>query len=399
MIPAPFNYIKAESVDHAVALLTEHGDDAKLLAGGHSLLPLMKLRLAAPSVLIDIGQIRDLSYLRRDGDTVAIGALTRHRDLIESPMLRADAPLLSTVASHVGDPQIRNRGTIGGSLAHADPAADLPCAVLASDATMVVRGPGGRRTVAATDFFISYFQTAIQPNEMLVEIRAPPPARQERTTKSSSAGPTTGPSSPWPPSAATWRWRTWPTNPYAPPPPNKHWPPAHPSPRPRHWPQNTPRRSTTCTPTPNTAHTSHACSPAAHCTPQTADPPQQTPPPPPRGKTASASSTPAPKAWRSAPVAEGACQMRVIPNTRLGGVTVITTSEPRRGNRGCQRWDQLHHRASLVLKSDQQGLHPDFSMCAACLQNFGVNDGRVRFSSGPSGTCAVWPDRCSGAGI
>jgi carbon-monoxide dehydrogenase medium subunit len=173
VIPAAFDYIKAESVDDAVALLTEHGDDAKLLAGGHSLLPMMKLRLAAPSVLIDIGQIRDLSYVRRDGDTVAIGAVTRHRDLIESRLLREQAPLLSASASHVGDPQIRNRGTIGGSLAHADPAADLPCAVLASDATMVVRGPSGRRTVAATDFFISYFQTAMQPNEMLVEIRVP----------------------------------------------------------------------------------------------------------------------------------------------------------------------------------------------------------------------------------
>ena len=173
MIPAAFDYIRAESVDEAVALLSEHGDDAKLLAGGHSLLPMMKLRLAVPSVLIDIGQIRDLSYVRRDGDTVAIGALTRHRDLVESPVLHQHAPLLSRAASHVGDPQIRNRGTIGGSLAHADPAADLPCAVLASDATMVVRGPRGRGTVAATDFFISYFQTAMQPNEMLVEIRVP----------------------------------------------------------------------------------------------------------------------------------------------------------------------------------------------------------------------------------
>jgi aerobic carbon-monoxide dehydrogenase medium subunit len=173
VIPAPFNYITAESVDDAVALLTEHGDDARLLAGGHSLLPLMKLRLAAPSVLIDIGQIRDLTYIRRHGDAVAIGALTQHRDLVESPVLRADAPLISKTAAHVGDPQIRNRGTIGGSLAHADPAADLPCAVLASDATIVVRGPGGRRTVAATDFFISYFQTAMQPDEMLVEIRVP----------------------------------------------------------------------------------------------------------------------------------------------------------------------------------------------------------------------------------
>ncbi|HEY8302871.1 MAG TPA: xanthine dehydrogenase family protein subunit M [Jatrophihabitans sp.] len=173
MIPAAFDYVRADSVRHAVDLLAEHGDDAKLLAGGHSLLPMMKLRLAVPSVLIDVRRITDASYVRVDGDAVAIGALTRHRDLLRSDVLHAEAPLLSTVAAFVGDPQIRNRGTIGGSLAHADPAADLPAAVLASDATLVALGPDGQREIAATDFFTGYFETALADGEMLVEIRVP----------------------------------------------------------------------------------------------------------------------------------------------------------------------------------------------------------------------------------
>jgi aerobic carbon-monoxide dehydrogenase medium subunit len=173
MIPAAFDYVRADSVDHAVALLAEHGDDAKLLAGGHSLLPMMKVRLAFPSVLVDVRTIADGAYVRVDGDAVAIGALTRHRDLVTSDVLRAEAPLLSLVAAHVGDPQIRNRGTIGGSLAHSDPAADLPAAVLASDATLVVQGPDGRREIAARDFFTGYFETALTETEMLAEIRVP----------------------------------------------------------------------------------------------------------------------------------------------------------------------------------------------------------------------------------
>ncbi len=173
MIPAPFDYVTAESVDHAVALLAEHGDDAKLLAGGHSLLPMMKLRLAVPSVIVDVRRLADAAYVRVDGDAVAIGALTRHRDLVQSAVLRAEAPLIAIVASYVGDPQIRNRGTIGGSLAHSDPAADLPAAVLAADATLVVQGPAGTRTIAATDFFTGYFETALNPDEMLVEVRVP----------------------------------------------------------------------------------------------------------------------------------------------------------------------------------------------------------------------------------
>lgn len=172
-MPPPFDYLRAESVAHAIALLGEHGDEAKLLAGGHSLLPMMKLHLAFPSVLIDVQRLGDLSYARVEGDAVAIGALTRHCDLVTSEVLHAEAPLVSAVASYVGDPQIRHRGTLGGSLAHADPAADLPAAILASDATMVVQGPDGRREIAATDFFAGYFETAMSDVEMLVEIRVP----------------------------------------------------------------------------------------------------------------------------------------------------------------------------------------------------------------------------------
>ncbi|HTZ45048.1 MAG TPA: xanthine dehydrogenase family protein subunit M [Jatrophihabitans sp.] len=173
MITAPFDYVRATSVEHAVSLLAEHGEDAKLLAGGHSLLPMMKLRLAFPSVLVDVSRLADGAYLRADGDVLAVGALTRHRDLASSELLRAEAPLLARVASLVGDPQIRHRGTLGGSLAHADPAADLPAAVLASDAVLVAQGPDGRREIAAAEFFQGYYETALRPDEMLVEIRVP----------------------------------------------------------------------------------------------------------------------------------------------------------------------------------------------------------------------------------
>jgi carbon-monoxide dehydrogenase medium subunit len=173
VIPAPFEFRQASSVDEALALLAEHGDDAKLLAGGHSLLPMMKLRLARPEVLIDLAPIRELSYLRADGDELAIGALTRHADLAGSELVRTEAPLLAHSASLVGDPQVRHRGTIGGSLAHADPAADLPMAVLALGARLVLQGPDGRREVAADEFFTGFFQTALDEGELLVEIRVP----------------------------------------------------------------------------------------------------------------------------------------------------------------------------------------------------------------------------------
>jgi carbon-monoxide dehydrogenase medium subunit len=173
MIPVAFDYVRAGSADEALSLLAQHGDDAKLLAGGHSLLPLMKLRLATPAVLIDVGRLTDLSYVRDAGDHVAIGALTRHRDLEISEVLQQQVPLLPHVASLVGDPSVRHRGTLGGSLAHGDPASDLPAAVLALGGTMVIRGPGGERQVPAQEFFTGFLETALGPDELLTEIRVP----------------------------------------------------------------------------------------------------------------------------------------------------------------------------------------------------------------------------------
>ncbi|HEY2815031.1 MAG TPA: xanthine dehydrogenase family protein subunit M [Acidimicrobiales bacterium] len=173
MIPASFDYVRADTPDHAVQLLGEHGDDAKLLAGGHSLLPLMKLRLATPSVLVDVGRLRDLSYINDAGDHVAIGALTRHQDLELSDLLGAQVPLLRHAAGQVGDPQVRHRGTIGGSIAHGDPASDLPAVLLALRATLVAQGPNGTREIAVDDFFTGFLETALAPDELLTEIRVP----------------------------------------------------------------------------------------------------------------------------------------------------------------------------------------------------------------------------------
>jgi carbon-monoxide dehydrogenase medium subunit len=173
MIPAAFDYIRAESADEAIRTLSEHGDDAKVLAGGMSLIPLMKLRLAIPTVLVDVARVRDLSYVRDGGDHLAVGALTRHRDLETSDLLTRECGVLSGVASHVGDNQVRHRGTLGGSVAHADPASDLPAVLLALEATFVLQGSGGRRTVPATEFFRGFLETALVPDELLVEIRVP----------------------------------------------------------------------------------------------------------------------------------------------------------------------------------------------------------------------------------
>jgi aerobic carbon-monoxide dehydrogenase medium subunit len=173
MIPAQFDYVAADSAEHAISLLSEHGDDAKLLAGGHSLLPMMKLRLATPELLIDIGSLTELAGVSTDGDDLVIGATTRHADLATSEVVRAEAPLLAYAAAQVGDPQIRHRGTIGGSLSHADPAADLPMALVALGGSLVIQGRDGVRTVAADDFFEGYFETALQPDELLVAVRVP----------------------------------------------------------------------------------------------------------------------------------------------------------------------------------------------------------------------------------
>jgi carbon-monoxide dehydrogenase medium subunit len=173
VIPAPFDYQRASSADEAIALIGQHGDEAKFLAGGHSLLPLMRLRLAQPSVLVDIGRITDLSYINDAGDHIAIGALTRHRDIETSDLLKAQVPLLAHAASHVGDPQVRHRGTIGGSIAHSDPASDLPATVLALGGSMVAKGPNGERVIAARDFFTGFLESSLAPDELLTEIRVP----------------------------------------------------------------------------------------------------------------------------------------------------------------------------------------------------------------------------------
>jgi len=173
MIPASFDYLRAASADEAVAALARHGSDAKLLAGGHSLLPLMKLRLAVPSVLIDIGEVSELSYIREAGHDIAIGALTRHYELVGSEVLRRHVPLLAHAASYVGDPQVRHRGTLGGTLAHGDPASDLPAVLMALRASLVVQGPGRRRTVAVDDLYRSFLETTLSPDEIIAEVRVP----------------------------------------------------------------------------------------------------------------------------------------------------------------------------------------------------------------------------------
>lgn len=173
MYPASFEYHTASSVQDALAMLAQYGDDAKILAGGHSLIPVMKLRFAAPSHLIDIARIPALSAITDGGSAVHVGATARHADVVASAVIKAKAPLLAEVASHIGDPLIRNMGTIGGSLAHADPAADLPAAMLALGATLVVTGAAGSRQIAADDFFTDVFATAMHPGEILTEVRVP----------------------------------------------------------------------------------------------------------------------------------------------------------------------------------------------------------------------------------
>jgi len=173
VIPLAFDYEVAESADHAVQLLGQHGEDAKLLAGGHSLLPIMKLRLAAPTVLIDLGRVDDLKYVRDEGDHLAIGAMTRISDVERDATVQQQCGLLAYTASLVGDPAVRNRGTVGGTISHGDAASDLPTTLLALEGTFVIKGPNGERTVAAGDFFQDYLQTVLEPDEVLTEVRVP----------------------------------------------------------------------------------------------------------------------------------------------------------------------------------------------------------------------------------
>jgi len=173
VIPAAFDYVRAGTVDEAVAALVEAGDDAKVLAGGQSLLPLLRLRLAYPSVVIDIGRVPELRGVREDGAAVVIGAMTTHHEVLHDPLIRQHCGLVAEATASVADPAVRHRGTFGGALAHADPAGDLPAVALALDAEMVVQGPGGRRTVPAAEFFVDYLTSALAPDEVLVEVRLP----------------------------------------------------------------------------------------------------------------------------------------------------------------------------------------------------------------------------------
>jgi carbon-monoxide dehydrogenase medium subunit len=173
MIPSSFDYVAASTVEEAVQALSQAGDDAKVLAGGQSLVPVLRLRLAAPTTIVDLNKIGELRGVRDDGDALIIGAMTTHHDVINNPLVGEHAALLAAATKTVGDPQIRHRGTIGGALVHADPAGDLLAPVVALDCDMVIVGPGGRRTVPAADFFVDLFTTAVGPDEVLVELRIP----------------------------------------------------------------------------------------------------------------------------------------------------------------------------------------------------------------------------------
>ena len=173
MIPASFDYASPSTVDEAVSALAEGGEDAKALAGGQSLIPLLRLRLAAPALLVDLGSIDELRGIHEDGDDLVIGAMTTHAAVLADPLVRRYVPVLAEAVATVADRQVRHRGTFGGALAHADPAGDLPAVAVTTDATLELAGPSGRRTVAAADFFVDYLTTALQPDELLVGVRIP----------------------------------------------------------------------------------------------------------------------------------------------------------------------------------------------------------------------------------
>jgi len=176
MIPAEFDYYAPTSVGEAISLLQEHGDEAKVLAGGHSLIPMLKLRLSSPPVLVDIGRIPELRGIARTDGHMTIGAMTTHAQVESSEELRAVFPMMGQAASVIGDPMVRNRGTFGGALAHADPAADWPAVALALNARMRVMGPGGERTVSVDDFFVDMLTSALEPGEVLTRIDIPVPS-------------------------------------------------------------------------------------------------------------------------------------------------------------------------------------------------------------------------------
>jgi aerobic carbon-monoxide dehydrogenase medium subunit len=173
VIPMAFDYVRPSTVDGAVRALADAGEDAKLLAGGQSLMPVLRLRLAAPSLLVDLGGVPELRGVQEDGDELVLGAMTRHADVLRDPLVRRFAPLLAQATATVADRQTRYRGTVGGSLSHADPAGDLPAVALALDAVMEAAGPGGARRIPAAEFFVDYLTTALTPGEVLTSIRVP----------------------------------------------------------------------------------------------------------------------------------------------------------------------------------------------------------------------------------
>ena len=173
MIPAQFDYVAPTSIAGAITALGEAGEDAKILAGGQSLIPVLRLRLAFPTVLVDLGRVDELRGVSEDGSSIVIGAMTRHSDVLEDPLVQQYAGLLVEATATVADPAVRHRGTFGGALAHADPAGDLAAVALAPDAELVAEGPGGRRTIAAKDFFLDYLETALSPDEILTAVRIP----------------------------------------------------------------------------------------------------------------------------------------------------------------------------------------------------------------------------------
>jgi carbon-monoxide dehydrogenase medium subunit len=173
VIPSAFDYIAAATVEEAVQALSQAGEDAKVLAGGQSLVPVLRLRLATPTMIVDLTKVSELQGVRDDGDAIVVGAMTTHHDVINDPLVREHAALLALATQTVGDPQIRHRGTFGGALVHADPAGDLLAPAVALDAEMVIVGPGRRRTVPAGEFFVDFFTTAVGPDEVLVEVRIP----------------------------------------------------------------------------------------------------------------------------------------------------------------------------------------------------------------------------------
>lgn len=177
MIPANFEYFAPQTIEEALRLLDEHGDDAKILSGGHSLIPILKLRLAAPGVIVDIGRIPELKTIKLDGNTILIGANATHGDIARHAEIKQHCPLLTETATQIGDQQVRNRGTIGGSLVHADPAADWPATMLALEAEIVARSSNGERVIKAADFFVDVMTSAVAPDEIVTEIRVPKPAQ------------------------------------------------------------------------------------------------------------------------------------------------------------------------------------------------------------------------------